>query len=74
MSSVYLAITTMVTVGYGDITPVTTNERMITMMNMIIATGLYAYIINEVSSMVRAYNNLASKYEESMKYVNRFIR
>ena len=38
----------MVTVGYGDITPVTTVERVITMANMLVAAGMYAYIINEI--------------------------
>lgn len=50
----------MVTVGYGDITPKTTAERIITMLNMIIAAGLYAFIINEISTMVRMYNTLAT--------------
>lgn len=35
---------------------------------------MYAYIINEVSTMVKMYNILASKYEEKMKYVNRFMK
>lgn len=64
----------MVTVGYGDITPRTTVERLATIGNMCIASGMYAYIINEVSTMVRLYNTLATKYEERMKYVNRFMR
>ncbi|CDW76390.1 UNKNOWN [Stylonychia lemnae] len=73
VSSVYWAITTMVTVGYGDITPVNTTERLVTIFNMLIASGIYAYIINEVSTTVRQYNTLASKYEERMKYVNKFM-
>lgn len=64
----------MVTVGYGDITPKNTDERITTIINMLIASGMYAYIINEISSMVRLYNTLANKYEEKMKYVNRFMR
>jgi hyperpolarization activated cyclic nucleotide-gated potassium channel 2 len=74
ITSVYWAITTMVTVGYGDITPKTTPERMVTIFNMLLAAGLYAYIINEISMMVRMYNTLATKYEERMKYVNKFIK
>lgn len=38
----------MVTVGYGDIHPTNTHERVIVMLNMILATGMYAYIINEI--------------------------
>ena len=74
ISSIYWAITTMVTVGYGDIHPVTTAERIITMCNMIVSSAVYAYIINEISTMVRMYNTLATKYEERMKYVNKFMK
>lgn len=64
----------MVTVGYGDITPITTLERMSVIANMLFASGMYAFIINEVSTMVKLYNTLANKYEEKMKYVNRFMK
>lgn len=64
----------MVTVGYGDITPRTTGERIVTMMNMLVAAGLYAFIINEISTMVKFYNTLAKRYEERMKYVNKFLK
>lgn len=64
----------MVTVGYGDIHPTTTAERMVTIFNMCIASGMYAYIINIVSTMVRQYNTLATKYEEKMKYINKFLK
>lgn len=43
----------MVTVGYGDITPKNTDERIVTMVNMLVASGMYAFIINEISTMVR---------------------
>lgn len=64
----------MVTVGYGDIHPVTSTERVVAMFNMIIAAGMYAYIINEIGQLVSRYNILAGKYEERMKYVNRFMK
>jgi hypothetical protein len=39
----------MVTVGYGDITPVNSIERVVTIFNMLIAAGMYAYTLNEIS-------------------------
>jgi hypothetical protein len=38
----------MVTVGYGDITPQTTLERMVGIINMMLAVGMYAYTINVI--------------------------
>lgn len=64
----------MVTVGYGDITPQTTTERLVGIVNMMLAVGMYAYTINVIGATVSKYNMLAVKYEERMKYVNKFMR
>jgi hypothetical protein len=64
----------MVTVGYGDYTPVTTLERIFSIVNICLATGMYAYTINVIGKTVSKYNLLAVNYEERMKYVNKFMR
>lgn len=60
----------MVTVGYGDITPRTTNERIYTMMAMLIASGMFSYTINSIGTLISRYNILATNYKEKMAYVN----
>ena len=64
----------MVTVGYGDFTPVTTYERLYSIINICIATCMYAYTINEIHKTISKYNLLAEKFEEKMKYINKFMR
>jgi hypothetical protein len=64
----------MVTVGYGDITPATSQERLFAIFNMIMSVGMYAYTINFIGTTVAKYNTLAAKYEERMKYVNKFMK
>lgn len=49
----------MVTVGYGDITPKNTVERIIGMLCMLIASGVFAYTINSIGTIVSRYNILA---------------
>ena len=51
-TSLYYAMTTMCSVGYGDFFPVTTNERMTCMVGMILASGMYAFIISDIGKMV----------------------
>jgi hypothetical protein len=64
----------MVTVGYGDITPVTSGERICAIIIMIFSVGMYAYTINTVGRTFSKYSAAANKYEERMKYVNRFMK
>lgn len=63
----------MITVGYGDITPRTTFERIYTMMAMIIASGMFSFTINSIGTIVTRYNILAANYREKMNYVNKFL-
>jgi hypothetical protein len=63
----------MVTVGYGDITPGNTYERIYAMLAMLTASGMFSYTINSIGTIVSRYNMLAVSYREKMAYVNRFM-
>ncbi len=49
----------MCTVGYGDNYPVTSNERIVTMLIMILSSGVFAFIIGDIGRMVSSFNFLA---------------
>jgi CRP-like cAMP-binding protein len=74
ISSIYYYITTMTTVGYGDITPVTPNEKMYAMISMILACGVFAYVIGSIGTV------LSSRYDEEMifkqkiMYVDQYLK
>ena len=53
----------MTTLGYGDITPRNTYERLCVIFLMLIAAGVYALLINDVSKIVNNFNILASEYK-----------
>jgi len=44
----YWSVTTMITVGYGDIVPNTTNEKLFAIVAMLISSGVFGYVMNRV--------------------------
>ncbi|MAF98128.1 MAG: hypothetical protein CMH26_05785 [Micavibrio sp.] len=61
--SLYWTVTTLTTVGYGDITPNTNVQRLFTMVIMLVGVGVYGVIIGQVSRLMM----LADKYTEERK-------
>ena len=45
----YWAIVTMITVGYGDITPKSNETKLFTIVIMIISSGIFGYIMNKIA-------------------------
>jgi len=60
INSLYWSFTTMCTVGYGDFHPMTTNERILSMMIMILSSGIFAFIIGDIGRIVSGFNVLAA--------------
>ena len=57
----------MTTVGYGDIAPVNSEEKLIVMMCMICAALTHSYILGTISKLVQRYS---MKQEESREKIN----
>ena len=55
--SLYWATTTMITVGYGDITPATPAEKILAMITMIVAGGVFANTMNSINGILAGLNN-----------------
>ena len=51
-ASFYYTITTLTTVGYGDITPVSSTEKIVSSFLMLTGVLFYSYIIGMLTSIM----------------------
>ena len=63
IGSLYWAITTMITVGYGDIVPKTSVERVFGIFVMLVASGMFAYTMNAIGSIFQNLDKSAQEYK-----------
>jgi len=70
VASIYWAITTMITVGYGDIVPVTDLERVYVMFTMLLSSAIFAYSMNSINALLVGWN---SENEEFKYFIVRFF-
>lgn len=67
LAAIYWAMSTLTTVGYGDITPESDEERLYAMLAMVIGGSLYGYVIGAVTSMVTDMDLNTRAYLEKME-------
>ena len=71
VASAYFAVTTLTTVGYGDITAATTTERLVAMAIMFVGILFFSFVVNSMgatlessSAAARRSKALRSKFDE----------
>lgn len=72
--SLYWAITTMTTVGYGDITPHRNVEYVFTSIMMLIGASMFAYIIGNVASIFSNLDSAKASFWNKMEAVTHYLR
>ncbi|KAK1936681.1 Potassium voltage-gated channel subfamily H member 7 [Phytophthora citrophthora] len=73
VTSFYWAIMTMTTVGYGDVHPTTTHERIFAIVAMILGAWIFAYGITNVVAMVTNLNGPDSRFQLKMDELNDYM-
>ena len=63
VNSLYFSVVTMITVGYGDISPTSLFEKIFSIFFMQISCITYGYIINSIGSILMQLD----KYEQELK-------
>ena len=74
IKSLYWAITTMTSVGYGDITPITTEETIFAIFIMLIGSALYATIFSNMASYIQSIDSSHEQFRQKVADVKLQMR
>jgi hypothetical protein len=72
--SLYWTITTMTTVGYGDITPARSGEYVFAALIMLMGASIYAFIIGSIASLLSSIQAAKNTHWERIDSVTEFLR
>ncbi|MDH3252717.1 MAG: cyclic nucleotide-binding domain-containing protein [Ignavibacteria bacterium] len=74
ISALYWCISTLSSVGYGDIVPRTTAEQIYSIGVMIVGVAMYSYIIGNVATILAGIQPARTRYKENMDKLSSFMR
>ncbi|KAL4505241.1 hypothetical protein ABPG72_016308 [Tetrahymena utriculariae] len=72
--SYYFAIVTMTTIGYGDITAKTTEERLVMIFFTLTSCGIFGYIINSIGNILADIKQKSDQYLTELAKLNQYFR
>ena len=67
IASIYYIVTTLTTVGYGDINVTSTHQRTFQILLLIVGTLSYSWLLTYISNYIKKNNEKYIVYEEKMK-------
>lgn len=72
LASIYWTITTLSTVGYGDITPSTSLERIVCILWMIFGFCFFSFTVSSLSSMLNSVDTKESLLSHKLAAIDEF--
>lgn len=72
--AVYWAFTTLTTVGYGDVVPVTLGQMFYANITMVLGVAFFGYVLSNVASLLARLDAAREEYLANLDRVEAFIR
>ncbi|CAD7696757.1 unnamed protein product, partial [Ostreobium quekettii] len=66
ISALYWSMSTLTTVGYGDVTPANSNEKIMSMVGMVVGVTVFAYFMGSTSSMMSSINSSNTRLKKKL--------
>ena len=74
VASVYWAVATLSTLGYGDVIPATNAERLYAVAGTFVGGAVYAYLLGSVCSIITNLDEGSNTFYRQMDELNRFMK
>lgn len=72
--SMYWSVTTLTTIGYGDISPITSLEKIVGIFSMAVGGFLFGMLVGTLSSHITAGNIAEQSYRTKIDTAREFLR
>ena len=73
LHALYWCVTTLTTIGYGDITPSTNVKIIYTMVVMVLGVTMYGYVIGNVANLLATRDLAKAHYTSNMERLSSFL-
>ncbi|EAS03752.2 zinc knuckle protein (macronuclear) [Tetrahymena thermophila SB210] len=73
VTALYWSVITMITIGYGDVVPINTNEKVFVIFVAFIACGTYAYTFNYIGELVKEIQREQKQSKNKLQKLNRHM-
>ncbi|GMH39840.1 LOW QUALITY PROTEIN: hypothetical protein BSKO_07744 [Bryopsis sp. KO-2023] len=74
VTALYWSMSTMTTVGYGDVIPGNVREKLASMIGMMVGITAFGYFMGSMSAMLAAWSTSSSRMTAKRQIVDDFLR